>query len=68
MAYFQVGVLQPLSGALASMSHGSADHYHRFRVVDPVFAVCIGVSAAAIRIRREQIEKFPEQENEIGNL
>ncbi|KAE8385179.1 hypothetical protein BDV23DRAFT_165473 [Aspergillus alliaceus] len=36
------------------------------RVGDPIFALTIGVSAAFLRIRREQCEKFPERTQEIG--
>jgi Non-classical export protein 1 len=38
------------------------------RFIDPIFAVCVGTTAAAIRIRREQIAKYPDQENDWGNL
>jgi hypothetical protein len=38
------------------------------RFVDPVFAICVGSAAAAIRIRREQIAKHPDQENDFANL
>jgi len=31
---------------------------------DPIFSICVGVSAAALRIRREQTEKYPEQNND----
>ncbi|GES66661.1 mitochondrial carrier protein [Aspergillus terreus] len=36
------------------------------RLGDPLFAVSIGLSAAFLRIRREQREKFPERNAEIG--
>jgi hypothetical protein len=39
---------------------------HRF--FDPVFAVCVGISAAALRIRREEKEKYPEENNEYSAL
>jgi Non-classical export protein 1 len=38
------------------------------RFFDPIFAICVGSTAAAIRIRREQIAKYPEQENDFGTL
>lgn len=39
---------------------------HRF--FDPVFAVCVGISAAAVRIRREEKEKYPDQNNDYSAL
>ncbi|KAI9924519.1 hypothetical protein AWENTII_009603 [Aspergillus wentii] len=36
------------------------------KLADPLFAFAIGTSAAFIRIRREQQEKFPERAGEIG--
>ena len=36
------------------------------RVGDPFFAFTIGVSAAFLRICRDQREKFPERAQEIG--
>ncbi|PIG86488.1 hypothetical protein AARAC_008203, partial [Aspergillus arachidicola] len=36
------------------------------RVGDPFFAFTIGVSAAFLRICRDQREKFPEKAQEIG--
>jgi len=38
------------------------------RFIDPVFAVCVGISAAALRIRREQREKYPDQDTSSGAL
>ena len=38
------------------------------RFFDPIFAVCVGVSAAALRIRREERDKYPDQNNELGAL
>ncbi|KAJ5145613.1 uncharacterized protein N7515_000177 [Penicillium bovifimosum] len=35
------------------------------RVADPLFAVAMGVSAALSRIRRDQLEKYPERASEI---
>ncbi|KAK5045025.1 hypothetical protein LTR84_010173 [Exophiala bonariae] len=31
------------------------------KFVDPIFAVFIGLSAATLRIRREQLEKYPNE-------
>jgi Non-classical export protein 1 len=39
---------------------------HRF--VDPIFAIFIGTAAAAIRIRREETEKYPDQANDFESL
>jgi Non-classical export protein 1 len=39
---------------------------HRF--FDPVFSICVGISAAALRIQREEKEKYPEQKNDFGAL
>ncbi|EXJ80074.1 hypothetical protein A1O3_08360, partial [Capronia epimyces CBS 606.96] len=39
-----------------------------FRFIDPVFAVCVGLSAAAVRIRREQREKYPDQDSSLPAL
>lgn len=36
------------------------------RIGDPIFAFSIGVSAALMRLRREQREKYPERSAEIG--
>ncbi|KAK4101476.1 hypothetical protein N658DRAFT_425756 [Parathielavia hyrcaniae] len=36
------------------------------RVADPIFAVCIGISAAALRIRREEKEKGRAMQETIG--
>ncbi|KAB8069567.1 hypothetical protein BDV29DRAFT_182506 [Aspergillus leporis] len=36
------------------------------KAADPIFALTIGVSAALLRIRRDQREKFPERATEIG--
>ncbi|KEF51280.1 uncharacterized protein A1O9_12630, partial [Exophiala aquamarina CBS 119918] len=36
---------------------------HPCRFVDPIFAVCVGLSAATLRIRREQREKYPGQDS-----
>ncbi|KAE8350752.1 hypothetical protein BDV28DRAFT_138517 [Aspergillus coremiiformis] len=33
---------------------------------DPIFALAIGISAAFVRIRRDQREKVPEGPQEIG--
>jgi hypothetical protein len=33
-----------------------------------VFAICVGSTAAAIRIRREQIAKYPDHENDFRSL
>lgn len=33
------------------------------RFFDPIFAVCMGFSAAALRIKREQTQQFPKQDN-----
>jgi len=35
---------------------------------DPIFAISMGFCAAALRIRRENIERFPEQNNSYGAL
>ena len=40
----------------------------RHRFVDPVFAICIGSTAAAIRIRREQVAHNPDQPNDFASL
>ncbi|CAI7584004.1 unnamed protein product [Penicillium pancosmium] len=36
------------------------------RIGDPIFALTMGVTAAITRIRRDQIEKSPENTPEIG--
>lgn len=33
------------------------------KFIDPIFAMGVGFSAAALRIRREEKEKYPEQDN-----
>lgn len=38
------------------------------RFFDPIFAMCVGTTAAVIRIRREQVAKYPDQENDLGSL
>jgi hypothetical protein len=38
------------------------------RFIDPIFGVGVGISAAIVRIRREQNEKYPEQDNGIPAL
>lgn len=43
-----------------------ANHLGRF--FDPIFAICVGTAAAAIRIRREQIAKYPDRENDFRRL
>ncbi|ERF73208.1 hypothetical protein EPUS_03049 [Endocarpon pusillum Z07020] len=35
---------------------------------DPIFAICVGTTAAAIRIRREQLAKYPDQDNDFASL
>ena len=40
----------------------------RCRFFDPVFAICVGSAAAAIKIRREQDAKYPDQENDFPSL
>jgi hypothetical protein len=35
---------------------------------DPIFAMGVGISAAALRIRREEKEKYPEEENNWAAL
>ncbi|KAL4898410.1 hypothetical protein BDV59DRAFT_3638 [Aspergillus ambiguus] len=40
--------------------------YVNDRLADPVFALSIGLSAAFLRIRREEREKYPERSAEIG--
>jgi hypothetical protein len=37
-------------------------------MVDPIFAMGVGFSAAALRIRREEKEKYPEEDNNWGAL
>ncbi|KAE8378717.1 hypothetical protein BDV26DRAFT_261063 [Aspergillus bertholletiae] len=36
------------------------------KVADPIFAFTIGISAAFLRIRRDQRDKFPDRAQEIG--
>lgn len=38
------------------------------RFFDPIFAVCMGFSAAAIRVKRETKERFPTEDNSYGAL
>ncbi|KIW79215.1 hypothetical protein Z517_05827 [Fonsecaea pedrosoi CBS 271.37] len=38
------------------------------KFVDPIFALCVGFSAAALRIQREQREKYPEQDSSFPAL
>lgn len=38
------------------------------RFFDPIFAICVGISAAALRIRREEREKYPEANNDYSAL
>ncbi|KIW99529.1 uncharacterized protein Z518_11268 [Rhinocladiella mackenziei CBS 650.93] len=38
------------------------------KFVDPVFSVCVGLSAATLRIRRDQIEKYPDQDSSFTGL
>jgi hypothetical protein len=38
------------------------------KMVDPIFAMGVGFSAAALRIRREEKEKYPEDDNNWGAL
>jgi hypothetical protein len=38
------------------------------RFVDPIFAVTMGVAAAALRIQREEKEKHPEQDSSYPAL
>jgi hypothetical protein len=33
-----------------------------------LFAICVGISAAALRIRREEKEKYPEENNDYRAL
>lgn len=35
---------------------------------DPIFAMGVGISAAALRIRREEKEKYPQEENNWAAL
>jgi len=39
-----------------------------YRFVDPVFSVGVGLTAAVLRIRREETERFPQQDNSLGGL
>lgn len=64
MAHFQVG------SSILALRHNPwtvVDTDCR-RFVDPVFAVCVGLSAAAVRIRREQREKYPDQDSSLQSL
>jgi len=38
------------------------------RFFDPIFAICMGFSAAAIRVKRENKEKFPLEDNSYRAL
>lgn len=38
------------------------------RFADPVFALFIGSTAAAVRVKREQKEKYPDQPNDWTSL
>ena len=35
---------------------------------DPIFAIGVGISAAALRIRREEKEKYPDESNDYRAL
>ncbi|PTU20915.1 hypothetical protein P175DRAFT_0501546 [Aspergillus ochraceoroseus IBT 24754] len=39
--------------------------FFKSRIADPLFALTIGASAALLRIRRDQQERFPERAGEI---
>ena len=49
--------MRPTSANGDMTTSGKVSRYLISRRADPVFTVCIGVSAALIRIRREEIEK-----------
>lgn len=51
-----------------SLSQLLSDNVSWHRFFDPIFAVCIGVSAAALRIRREEKEKYPDENNDYSAL
>ncbi|EXJ65830.1 uncharacterized protein A1O5_11071 [Cladophialophora psammophila CBS 110553] len=54
---------------MASSTVPKANLYLSFcRFIDPVFAVCVGLSAAALRIQREQREKYPQQDSSFPAL
>jgi hypothetical protein len=38
------------------------------RFCDPLFAMCVGISAAALRIHREEKEKYPKENNDYRAL
>ncbi|EXJ93303.1 hypothetical protein A1O1_01695 [Capronia coronata CBS 617.96] len=38
------------------------------KIFDPIFAVCVGLSAATLRIQREQREKYPDQDSSLAAL
>jgi len=38
------------------------------KFLDPIFAIFVGTAAAALRIRREEKEKYPEQNNDWSGL
>jgi Non-classical export protein 1 len=69
MADLQVSSPRPLSCTAALVCHNYlADTAPLHRFFDPVFAVCVGISAAALRIRREEKEKYPDQNNDYRTL
>jgi Non-classical export protein 1 len=50
----------------ATIVFADSESFPRF--FDPVFAVCVGISAATLRIRREEKEKYPDENNDYGAL
>lgn len=52
--------LQHLSRLVSFSIYSLANRPPR-RFVDPIFAVFVGLSAATLRIRREQLEKYPTE-------
>ena len=51
-------------------SHGDVWRYvtDELRFVDPLFSLAVGVSAAALRIQREQREQYPSQDSSFSAL
>lgn len=55
-------------GALPLVVAIASDNVSWHRFFDPIFAVCVGVSAAALRIRREEKRKYPDENNDYSTL
>lgn len=68
VAYLQVCCI-PLSPSLTSALTIRLTNLLLFhRIVDPIFAICVGVSAAVLRIQREEREKYPDEDSSPAAL